>query len=500
MRWATMGPSAGWCSTPRRRSAFALLAVVLAALAASIFHPPPTAGPFARDFEAYYAAGVTWNAGGDPWSRDVWAVERTIPGVDASRDELLPFVGPAASLPLWSVLARFPFDVARIVWIALLVLALAALALAAATLAHARLTASRAASALLFAALTGPVISDIALGQAALVSAAGVALALIALEARSRWAIAAAFVAAIQPNLALPLAVRLTGRRAVVFLGGAAAAFIALTFLTGGGPAGLVAYVHRLAQHGASERFILIQYSAPAIIASFRVAPAIAAFTGNAFAVLAVAAAITGALRLRAQPRLAAAIAIAVLPWAVPFFHEHDFVIELIPVMILAASPNARVRMLAGVAAPCVLVDWLGVTQRPDAAAQTVCLAFAVACAFAALPNQSLRAASPLPPLLACVVLTLIAIPMALAFPATVWPDALGAFHAAANLDASAVWAAEQQRAGLDATVPAWGIVRAIPLLGCALLAVAAYVAGGAATMTTRPARTASGTAVSDSP
>jgi hypothetical protein len=500
MRWATTEPSAGWCSTLRRRSAFALIAFVLAALATTLFRPPPTAGPFARDFEAYYAAGATWNAGGDPWSRDVWTVERTIPGVDASRDELLPFVGPAASLPLWSLLARLPFDIARSVWTTLLVLALAALALAAAALAHVRLTAARAVSTFFFAALTGPVISDIALGQAALVSAAAVALALLALEARSAWTIVAAFAAAIQPNLALPLAVRLTGRRTTLLLAAAAAAFLAVTFVIGGGPAGLTAYIHRLSQHGASERFILIQYNVPAILASFHVPPALAGTAGNACAVLAVAIAAAAAVRLRALPRLAAAIAIAVLPWAVPFFHEHDFVIELIPVIILAASPHARVRALAGVAALCALVDWLGVTQRPHAAAHTVCLAFAVACAFAALPNRSLRAASPLPPLIACALLTLIAVPLALAFPATVWPDALGAFHAAANLDASAVWAAEQQRAGLDASVPAWGIVRAIPLLGCALLAVAAYVAAGAATITTRPARTANGTAVNDSP
>ena len=142
-----MVPSAGWCSTPRRRSAFALIALALAVLAATAFRPPPTIGPFARDFEAYYAAGATWNAGGDPWSRDIWQTERTIPGVDATRDELLPFAGPAASLPLWSVLARLPFDAARVVWLILLAPAFAILAVAAAALAHVRLTAARAAIA-----------------------------------------------------------------------------------------------------------------------------------------------------------------------------------------------------------------------------------------------------------------------------------------------------------------------------------------------------------------
>ncbi len=215
---------------------------------------------------------------------------------------------------------------------------------------------------------------------------------------------------------------------------------------------------------------------------------------------LALAAAGACAVRLRGQPRFAAAIAIALLPFAMPFFHEHDFVIELIPAVLLAASANARVRMLAGIAAPCIFVDWLNVTQRPHTAAETVCLAFAVACAFAALPNRALRAASPLPSLAACALLTLVLVPLTLAYPAAVWPDALGAFHAAANLDASAVWAAEQHRAGLDAAVPAWGLVRAIPLLGCAVLAAAAYFAAGAAPMTIRSPRTANGTAVNDSP
>jgi hypothetical protein len=500
MRWATTERSAGWCSTPRRRNAFALLAFGLVVLAAAIFRPAPTPGPFARDFEAYYSAGATWNAGGDPWSRDIWRVERTIPGVAATRDELLPFVGPAASLPLWSVLARLPFDAARIAWLGLLTLAFAVLAIAAAALAHVRLTAARAASTLFFGALTGPLIGDIALGQAALVSAAAVAVALLALDRRSPWAIGAAFVAAIQPNLALPLAARLTERRAAALLTAAAALFAAFTLLVGGGPAGLGAYLQRLAEHGAGERFIVIQYSLPAILASFQVPHVVAAFAGPAGAVLALAGAGVAAFRLREQPRFAAAVAIAALPFAVPFFHEHDFVIELIPAIMLAASANATVRAAAGVAGTCVFVDWLGIAQHPGAAAQTVCLAFAVALAFAALPNRALRSSSPWPPLAAALLLTLVAVPLALLVPAPVWPDALGAFHAASGLDASAVWAAEQHRAGLDAQVPAWGILRVIPLLGCAGLAVAAYFGAEGATITTRPARTASGTAVSDSP
>jgi hypothetical protein len=221
----------------------------------------------------------------------------------------------------------------------------------------------------------------------------------------------------------------------------------------------------------------------PAILASFHAGVHTAAFAGDACALIAVAGAAAFAWRFRAQPLYAAAFAIAVLPWALPFFHEHDFVIEVIPAVVLAAAPNARVRMLAGVASLCVLVNWLNVAQRPDSGAQTVCLAFALACAFAALPNRTPREPSALPALSAAALLVLVAVPLALAFPAPVWPDALGAFHAARALDAGAVWAAEQQAAGLGAAVPAWGALRAIPLLGVLLFAFGAYVAAGTTTL-----------------
>lgn len=428
----------------------------------------------------------------------MWRVERTLDGIDATRDELLPFVGPAASLPLWSLLARLPFDAARLVWLSLSLLALATLAGAAAALAQRRLTVTGALGALLFAALTGPLISAMALGQAALISVAAIAAALFALERRSPSALGAAVIAAIQPNLALVLAVRLTSRFGMLMLGGAAAAFVALTLVYGGGVGGALAYVQRLAEHGAGERFILIQFGVPAILASFHADAHTAVIAGDVCALLALAVAAAFAWRFRTQPVYAAAFAIALLPWALPFFHEHDFVIEVIPAVVLAAAPALRARMLAGVASQCALVNWLNVAQRPDTAAQTVCLAGALACAFTLLPSRTPRESPALPALAAAALLAVIAVPLALTFPAPVWPDTLGAFHAAPQLDASAVWAAEQHAAGLDAAVPAWGALRAISLLGVLLLAFAAYVA--AAATTTRPERTASGTAVSDSP
>jgi len=102
----------------------------------------------------------------------VWRVERAIPGVDPSHDELLPFVGPALSLPLWSVLARLPFGPARDLWLVVLAAALVALMAAATALTGIRFRPVDLAIALLFGAVSGPVLSDMSLGQAALVAAA----------------------------------------------------------------------------------------------------------------------------------------------------------------------------------------------------------------------------------------------------------------------------------------------------------------------------------------
>ena len=59
--------------------------------------------------------------------------------------------------------------------------------------------------------------------------------------------------------------------------------------------------------------------------------------------------------------------------------------------------------------------------------------------------------------------------------PMPVWPDALGNYHAPAGATIAAIWSAEQRAAGLHAAVPVWALLRALSLLGCALLAAAIY-------------------------
>ena len=442
-------------------------------LAATVFRPPPADGPFARDFEAYYAAGATWNRGGDPWSRAIWSTEATIPGVDRTRDELLPFVGPAAELPLLGALARLPYAVAVKLWTSLLVIALLLVVLASLALGSGR-GLRVVGAALLLAAAAGPAISALALGQAALISAAGIALALLALERGNVIGAAiASLAAAIQPNLALALLARLRDRGAVVATAAACAAFAALT-LAAGGVYGLNEYLHVLGDHGRAERLDLIQFTPAAIAWSFGAPATAAAAIGAAVSLVAVVAVVATIARAQLGPRDGMLLALVALPFAVPFFHEHDFVVELIPLTILALVARDAIRTLAGIAAALILVDWLLLAQRVPAQAEAVLAGFAAACAFVALGAGSRLRLSDLAAPLTVLVVAAFAVPLAHAHPAPVWPDALPTlFHAPAAQDASALWGAEQVASGLLARVPAWGILRTLPLGGCIVLGIA---------------------------
>ena len=444
-----------------------LLAFVLGV---TLLRPPPTQGPFARDFEAYYAAGAVWNAGGDPWSRDVWRVERTISGVDASRDELLPFVGPAAALPLFGALARLPHPYAVRIWTAALFCAWGALVYFVLLIAGA-VRARTAAAAALFSIAAGPLTSALALGQTALLSAAALAGVLAALERRNLGAaIAATFAAALQPNLALVLAARARTRTALAAFAIAAAAFAAVTLAAGRGATGFAAYLHRLGEHGRAEAWVAIQHTPAAIAWSLGADASAASGAGTVIALAALVAVAVATVRARLTPLEGTLLAIAALPLAVPFFHEHDFAIELIPLIVLAVRANGTARALGGIAAVLVLVDWLGLAQRPPADPQIVVLGLAVACAYAAL-RRTPPGRADLAAFIALGAACVVAVPLAHAFPAPTWPDALpAAYRAPASANASGVWGDEGRAAGLERRQPAWGALRALPLAGCVVL------------------------------
>ena len=218
---------------------------------------------------------------------------------------------------------------------------------------------------------------------------------------------------------------------------------------------------------------ILIQHTPAAIAYGFGAARTVAREIGFTVAAVAAIAAVLAIVRGRLGPLDATLVALAVLPLAVPFFHEHDFVVLILPAIVLAVHARGRVLALAAAASVLGLVDWLGFAQRPPQEPQNALLALAVSLAFVVLAGM--RPAAFTAPVLALVLLAVV-VPLAHAHPAPTWPDTLSAtFNVAPDLDASEVWAAEQRAAGLEARDPVWAALRGLPLVGSALFAVAAY-------------------------
>ncbi|MBV8424546.1 MAG: hypothetical protein JO349_05105, partial [Candidatus Eremiobacteraeota bacterium] len=159
-------------------------------LAFFALRPAGTPGPAMRDFEAFYAAGVVANRGGDPYSRQIWSAERNVPGVDTSHDETLPFVGPPVALGLWRALAGLPFDVAGRVWGAILAISMLVVVFGGLVLVRAPRVPAALLGAAVFAGSFGPLTSDVALGQPALLCAAAIITTLLLLQTRAWWSAA----------------------------------------------------------------------------------------------------------------------------------------------------------------------------------------------------------------------------------------------------------------------------------------------------------------------
>ena len=443
------------------------LGIVLLAVAYTAWRPVATFGPPARDFEAYWAAGAAYNAGLDPYSRAIWQFERTVPEVDASRDELLPFIGPPYTLPLWSLFARLPFLPAAVAWRSLLALAAVAAVLGSASLARLPLAPVPLTGVVLLALAFGPLTSAFALGQVALLAFGGIVGALVALRARSGiWAAAGALVAALQPNLAIVLFARLRERRSFVACAGAVAGCVALGVLALGGP-GTLAYLGRLSEHGGSERFVAIQLTPVAIAYGFTGARDAAALAGAI--VFAVAAGATLAIAWRLRDGVAAvALACCATPFVMPFFHEHDLVVMLLPAIVCGpgrAAPGLRSRRRRRyrerrLDRPRAAPDRVRADARDGAGR------WRSRSGSSASAGGRSRLAGLLVPL-GVAVLGMLAAGHA----APVWPDAAPAgSQAPAGLSAAGVWALEQRAAGLERADPLWALLRLASLAGCALL------------------------------
>jgi hypothetical protein len=448
------------------------LAIALAAFAVAVFavRPVATPGPFLRDFEAYWSAGVTANDGGDPYARAIWNAERSIPGVDATRDEMLPFVGPPQLLPLWRAFGMLGYRQAAVVWYAVLAIAAATLVALSLLGSGAGLRIVDVAAAVALALGFGPILSDLALGQIALLAAAGATAFPLALRISPRLAATCAFVAFAQPNLALGLTAQFGKRRAIFAAALAALACYAIGAIAAGAD-WPVRYGTMLVAHGNAERLAAIQLTPGAIAYGFGVAPSLATAASIAAALAALIAGIAIARRI-GDPFVKGIAVATLLPFVSGFFHEHDLAIVFPAAYWCARRTAGATRSIATGGILLAGIDWLGLAQRPSGIAQSVLLAITIAAAVMATGDPQTRRATALG--IAPVALLFIGAALAgIAHPAPIWPDALGAFHAAPADSVAAIWHDEQLHSGLLAQSAAWALLRALSLAGCGLLATA---------------------------
>jgi Glycosyltransferase family 87 len=448
-------------------------ALILVALTAA--RPVSTWGPLLRDFEAYWGAGRTYNAHDDPYGRAIWRAERMVPEVNPNHEEVLPFVGPPATLLLWGALARFGYQTASVIWWIVLVIALAALIGLSLRAAGAPVSAVSFLAGLALAIGFGPVTGDLALGQVAMIAFLGATIVAFhpqPHEGRLTVKTIASFIAFLQPNVSIGLISQLgRNRTTLAIVAGALVGYVvgALAF----GWNWPIAYGHLVRSHEAGERFSAIQLTPAAIAYGFHLS---AAMTTVVAATLAVMAVLGGAVIWRAVTdrfaRFAAFSAMA--PLVATFFHQHDLVSAYPAAIWCGLRTRGGVRIVALLGTILVAVDWLGLAQRPNAIVQSALLAGAAIAAFTALAERvELRGL--LFAGIAIVTLFGGATSIAVAHPVPVWPYHLGAFAPPASWPIAIVWQQEQQRNGLQAAVPAWSLLRTLSLLGGALLALAIY-------------------------
>lgn len=448
-----------------------LIAAAAALLIAIIVErPPSTPGPPMRDFEAYYAAGKAYNIGANPYGAAIWRQERMLPGVVRARFEVLPFVGPPATLPLFALLARLPFSQANALWRSFLITALSALALLAMRFAHVRIGAFAVCAAAIAVLGFGPATSALALGQVALPAAVLSALAVAAITRRPAVGSILSALAWIQPNVAVPMFAATRNAKGLIAMCAGIAVFAAGS-LRAIGLHGLISYAARLHAHSIAERFAMIQTTPAAIAYGFGASAPAAAGAGLLIAVAAIVTwlAIAGR-RNGTLSRFCAGCSL--LPFAMPFFHEQDMIVLFIPAVFCVLRVERHIAPFAVAGALLCAADWLGLAQRPAGGVQTLLLVGAAALALlllrAEVDTRSVLAACGV---LCCIAAASIA---AAHDPAPIWPDAMTALpHAVHGLPIAQIWHAEQRASGLLRPNALWAGLRCLPLVGAALLTCA---------------------------
>jgi hypothetical protein len=373
-------------------------------------------------------------------------------------------------LPLIAPLSLAPYTIAVRVWTAILIVALGTVIAGSLRLAGTAISRANAVGAAALVVAFAPATSDLALGQIAIVAVAGLVVAAIAFESTigEIGGAAGTIIAALQPNLALPL-VTLFGRRAhaLTVLGG-------LALFTGlcvaiVKPAGIVHYLNVLGFHMEAEANSAIQLTVAATAAGFGVPANVAGTIALTLALLIVLISTYTLWNSRYDAAGRVALGCAGLPLVIGFAHEHDLAVTLPAAIVALRRSTGRAAYFAAAGAMLVAIDWLGLAQRPYALGQTIILAEAAALSFGCL---AIEAGGPLRATMIGIALAVLPIGwIAGHWPVPIWPDALPAgFHISHGAGIARAWWEQQNAVGLFRIAPSWAMLRALSLTGCALL------------------------------
>jgi hypothetical protein len=435
------------------------------------------------DFAAYYAAGVTWAHGGDPYGPGIWLVEKLLPGANPSRQELLPYVGPPLGLPLWAALAMLAYVPAVVVWGIFLAVCLVVLTIVPARLAGRRLDAADGIALLLLACASGPFIDGISLGQAAVPASTGIALAMLCM-ARGRAAgmgVAAFGAALFKPNLAFALVASLRSRTAALALVVAGLLSVLGNVALAGGVRGTAHYLHLLPAMAASERFYAYQFTPTSIVFGFGATERTATLAGTAIAAAAIVLVALAIRWSRASLVDGVAIACAALPFVIPYVHEPDFLVVYIPAFLVLYRSRGTTWVVGVLGLVLLSVDVFALAQGRAG------LAFSLVTAtVAGLEAAALARGRGIPRVVRLAPLAAIALVLGIGLAApnahlAMWPQGLPPnFHAPENASASAVWNDELIATGLIGHLVWPAFLRTLTLASCALVAIAmAFTARG---------------------
>jgi hypothetical protein len=451
-------------------------AVLIVAVAISYFawRPLKVSGSPMGDFAAYYAGGSIWLHGGDPYGSDVWNVERTLPGIQPQRKELLPYVGPPLGLPIWAGLSLLPYSLATAAWGIVLALCIVVVTGIPARLAGRRLRGADVVTLVLFCAACGPIIDGLTLGQAALPAAAALDVAILC-AARGRWLGAAAgafFAVSLKPNLALVLLATVRSAAAVIAYGVAAAITLLGNVVVMHGPRGLLDYLAILPQQTESERFYAYQFTPTAIAFGLGLGRHLSIELGTLVAVAAILAVAAAIAYARASLVDGAAIACAGFPFVVPYVHTVDFVLALLPGLLVIFRARGATWLLGAFGLVLVSLSIFALAQGQAGLIFALVMSVVIPLEIAALcPTIPWKLR--LSPLLAVpfvLALGLMAPPERI----PMWPAALPRhFEAAPGAPANATWRRELVASGLETERPWASLLRIVTLGGTLLVGIA---------------------------